>query len=156
MAPPRLLADEMVGRLARYLRMMGADAEYARGWSDDEIVRRAAAEGRTIVTRDRALAHRAVAAVLLTSPRLEDQVREVRLAFPELDPNLTFERCTLCNGVLAPFQPDPADRANGRVPARPGLALFRCAGCGHVYWEGSHTDSVRRRLRAWQEAVGTA
>ncbi len=149
----------MVGRLARYLRMMGADTVYARGWTDDEIVRRAAKEGRTVVTRDRALARRAGSALLLSSPRLEDQVREVRSAFPALDPNLRFDRCTVCNGRLQPYAPspvEPAGRTGETDLARPGVARFRCAECGHLYWEGSHTEAIRRRLRAWGDPGANA
>ncbi|MGI0156358.1 MAG: Mut7-C RNAse domain-containing protein, partial [Thermoplasmata archaeon] len=62
-----------------------------------------------------------------------------------------LERCTVCNGVLAPYGPLGDDRRAGvpwdRVDA--GLELYRCRDCDHVYWEGSHTDAVRRRLRAW-------
>jgi uncharacterized protein len=153
-ATPRFLADEMVGRLARYLRMMGADTTCARGRSDDEIVRDAAAEGRIVVTRDRELAHRSGRALLLTSPRIDDQVRAVWAAVPELARELRFDRCTLCNGglVVDPIS-EPNSESDG-VPwdrVRAGLALYRCPDCGHRFWEGSHTSEVRRRLRAWSE-----
>lgn len=152
MRPPRLLADEMVGTLARYLRMMGCDTTYARGWTDDEIVRRARVEGRVVITRDRALSRRASGAVLLTSPRLEDQVRATWAAFPAWTPEVRFDRCTVCNGTLQGFRPETnSDRVAGvpwdRVEA--GLPVYRCADCGHVYWEGSHTEHVRRRLGEW-------
>lgn len=152
MAPPRLLADEMVGSLARYLRMMGCDTTYARGWSDAEIVRTARLEDRVVVTRDRQLARRAEKSLLLTSPRLEDQVRSAWAAFPEVGAEVRFERCTLCNGLLGRSSvPASGADADGipwdRVSA--GLPLYRCRECGHAYWEGSHTAEVRRRLRAW-------
>jgi uncharacterized protein len=142
----------MVGSLARYLRLMGCDTTYARGWSDEEILRRARGEDRVLLTRDRELARRAAKAVLLTSPRLEDQVRAAWAAFPDLPADVRFERCTLCNGTLAHFEASSdAPREEGipwdRVAA--GLPLYRCGECGHVYWEGSHTADVRRRLRAW-------
>jgi uncharacterized protein len=152
--PPRILADEMVGTLARYLRMMGCDTTYARGWTDDEIVRRARAEARIVITRDRQLSARASPAILLTSPRLEDQVRTTWAAFPEWSPELRFERCTVCNGTLQEFRAsESSDRLQG-VPwdrVKAGLPLYRCADCGHLYWDGSHTDNVRRRLRQWAE-----
>ena len=152
MAPPRLLADEMVGSLARYLRMMGCDTEYAQGWSDDEIVRRARAEDRVVVTRDRQLSQRAVKAVLLTSPRLEDQVRAAWSAFPELSTEVRFERCTLCNGILRLFPVHGPGVAGDGIPwdrVVAGLPLYRCSTCEHVYWDGTHTAEVRRRLQRW-------
>jgi uncharacterized protein len=154
MPAPRLLADEMVGRLARYLRMVGCDTVYAQGWSDDEILARATADQRVVVTRDRLLARRAPRAVLLTSGALDAQMRAVRSAIPEIPGDISFERCTLCNGVL---RPDPSGGVVGPSPdpAGPsGRPRFRCADCGHVYWEGSHTAEVRRRLRAWEAGAG--
>jgi len=151
-APPRLLADEMVGRLARYLRMMGADTVYVRGLADEEVLRIARAEERVLLTRDRELARRSGRAVLLSSPRIEDQVRETWAAVPTLSRELRFDRCTLCNGRLSPVEtPGPADTIPG-VPwgrVREGLVLYRCDGCRHLFWEGSHTEGVRRRLHAW-------
>jgi uncharacterized protein len=150
--PPRWLADEMVGRLARYLRFVGCDTLYARGWTDAEIESRARSEGRVVVTRDRALTARAAAALLLTSPNLADQWRSVRKAYPEVPNEPRFERCSECNGALAPFVPSAgAPRAPG-IPwdrVERGLPLYRCADCGHCYWEGSHVASVRVRLASW-------
>ena len=144
----------MVGSLARYLRLMGCDTLYARGWSDEEVLRRAREEGRVLLTRDRDLSRRAVKAVLLTSTRLEDQVRAAWAAFPDLPTEVRFERCTLCNGVLARFEASGNTPREGGIPwdrVAAGLLLYRCGECGHVYWEGSHTADVRRRLRAWAE-----
>lgn len=150
--PPRILADEMVGRLARYLRFVGCDVAYVRGVSDEELLRIAEAEERVVVTRDRRLAERAHPAVLLKSTDISEQWRAVRVAFPELPSDVRFERCTECNGVLcrvvAPF---PAAGPEG-IPwdrVAKGLPLFRCPDCDHYYWEGSHTTSIRRRLAAW-------
>ncbi len=152
MATPRLLADEMVGSLARYLRMMGCDTTYAQGWSDEEIVRNARAEDRIVVTRDRDLSRRAGRALLLTSPRLEDQVREVWRAIPGVATEIRFERCTLCNGPLALEDYHAVTSEQEGIPwdrVAAGMPLYRCGHCGHAYWEGSHTAEVRRRLREW-------
>lgn len=142
----------MVGRLARYLRMLGCDTVYARGWSDEAIARYAATEERVLVTRDRALARRAAGSVLLTSPRLEDQFRAVRAALPDLPTDVRFDRCTRCNGTLHREDPPAAaERAEG-VPwdrVDRGLPLYRCGECGHRYWEGTHTKEVRHRAREW-------
>jgi uncharacterized protein len=150
--PPRWLADEMVGRLARYLRFVGCDTEYVRGASDQEVLDRARREDRVILTRDRALAGRASAALLLTSPNLADQWKAVRRAYPEVPSQPRFERCTECNGRLEPFLPGPGRPRPEGVPwdrVERGLGLFRCSSCGHCYWEGSHTRSITERLSVW-------
>ncbi len=155
MAPPRWLADEMVGRLARYLRLVGCDTVYVRGVSDEEILSRAKTEGRILLTRDRELARRTPRAVLIASPHLADQWRAVRAAHPEVPSRVRPERCTECNGRLALYVPPP-DRAGTGPAGVPwervdhGLALYRCAECGHLYWEGSHTAAVDARIAAWE------
>lgn len=156
-ALPRWIADEMVGRLARYLRMVGCDTTYARGLSDEEIVRRARDEGRVVLTRDRHLAARAEQALLLESPHLPDQWRAVRAAFPELPAEVNFQRCTECNGLLEPMAaPDRGAPVTG-VPwdrVASGMPLYRCRDCAHYYWEGTHTADVRARIASWTGATG--
>ena len=145
-------ADEMLGRLARYLRIVGLDTAYVPGLDDEELLRRSRGERRVLITRDRALARRAEGSILLTQMQLEGQWREMRARFPRLPCEPRFERCTVCNGRLAPLT-DPERASLGEEVPRPvrvsTVTLFRCGTCGHIYWEGSHTASVRRRLLAW-------
>ncbi len=149
---PRWLADEMLGRLARYLRFLGHDTEYVRGASDDEIVDRARLEGRRLVTRDRLLARRTPGALLLDSPYLPEQLRRIHAEVPGAGFELTFDRCTLCNGRLLPWAPAPGEPRPAEVPPitdgteRP---VFSCEHCAHRYWEGSHTAQIRRQLAGW-------
>ena len=152
MTVPRWLADEMVGRLARYLRFVGCDTVYARGMSDPEILALAEREDRVILTRDRELARRTSNALLLTSPFLRDQWQAVRAAFPDLPDRVAFERCTDCNGPLHAVDASFGAPPDPKVPwdrAARGMPLYRCATCGHYYWEGSHSAEMRARLEAW-------
>lgn len=152
---PRWLADEMVGRLARYLRFVGYDTAYARGLSDPEVLAQAEREDRILLTRDRALAARSPRAILLTSPYLADQWKTLRERVPDLAETPQFERCTECNGRLERFVPTAGGARDPHVPwdrVERGLTLYRCRDCGHLYWEGSHTAQLRARLRAWATA----
>jgi uncharacterized protein with PIN domain len=149
--PPLWLADEMVGRLARYLRFLGHDTEYARGLADDEIVERARREGRILLTRDRRLAARVPHAVLLTSPYLAEQLRAVRASVPTAAFEPRFDRCTLCNGALVRTASVSAP-SRGDGPGTGGPAtreVYECTRCAHRYWEGSHTRAVRQRVAEW-------
>jgi uncharacterized protein with PIN domain len=145
-------ADEMLGRLARYLRIVGLDTAYVRGVDDDEVLRRSIAEGRVLITRDRALARRSPGSVLLTTVHIEDQWRELKMHLPALPNEPRFERCTLCNGILLRLPTTDRPARDATVPERvweSGQPLFRREACRHVYWEGSHALSVRRRLVGW-------
>ena len=146
---PRWLADEMLGRLARYLRFMGFDTEYARGVPDAEVRARSEREGRVLLTRDRALAARTRGAVGLSALDIDGQLAELRRAYPGLRWDVRNERCTLCNGPLAPWRPPTTVSLPQGLPrewVERGLALHRCEECGHIYWEGSHTHHVRERI----------
>jgi len=149
----RWLVDEMLGRLVRYLRFLGYDAEYVRGITDDEIVERAHAEQRRVITRDRSLARRLPDAVLLTRTDIAGQMRELRRAFPALRPDVRFDRCSLCNGRLSVLEKVPSQGPDlDALPpeVRAGrVHLYACVQCHHLYWEGSHTRSVRTRLAQW-------
>ncbi|MFZ1023995.1 MAG: Mut7-C RNAse domain-containing protein [Thermoplasmata archaeon] len=153
---PRWLADEMVGRLARYLRFLGYDTVYVRGADDHAIAERTQHEGRILVTRDRALAARVPDAILIASPELAEQLKTVQRAFPALRTQVRFERCTRCNGQLRPAA--PTDLSLSDVPdaiRTSGVTIYRCGECGHLYWEGSHTAEIRRRMTEWFGSTST-
>ncbi len=140
------MADEMLGRLARYLRFMGFDTAYARGWTDHEVQARTQLEGRILLTRDRTLARQTPGAVGVCATDIEGQLAELRKAFPTIRWEVRPERCTLCNGTLAHWTRAPEDPWPVGVPGElveQGLALYRCSDCRHVYWEGSHSEKVR-------------
>lgn len=147
------LVDEMLGRLARYIRFLGYDAEYVRGASDDQVARKAGSEHRRLLTRDRALASRVPGSILLTRTDIEGQLKELQAAYPDLRTELRFDRCSVCNGRLERAEPTSRPVAAGLTPppeVREGISpLYECTACGHPYWEGSHTRSVRKRLSQW-------
>ncbi len=146
--PPRFIADAMLGGLARWLRILGYDTACDPGIADAELVRRAAAEGRWILTRDRRLPEewRVAGCLVLEGEEALDQVEEVRRRLELGDPPGLFSRCTVCNGVLESAGPGDVEE---EVPDRVLDAhdrFTRCPECGKVYWPGSHTRRIRRRV----------
>lgn len=142
----RLLADCMLGRLTKWLRLLGYDTAYENDATDHELARRARAEGRILLTRDRELAaRRGLETLLIQSEQLEEQVEEVREALgPPPDPSLA--RCSVCNGKLEDVSPgDVADRVPPYVLGAHSN-FRRCAECGRVYWSGSHVDAMDEEL----------
>lgn len=149
----------MLGRLARYLRFFGFDTEYVRDIEDAEISRRAVSEGRILLTRDRDLARRTPGALLLRSPDLGAQLREVRRSVPGVEFALAFDRCPECNQPLRHWDPPktgpfPPELPLERVVA--GLAVFECRACGRRYWDGSHAQHIRDQVRGWLTSSGGA
>jgi uncharacterized protein with PIN domain len=152
-ADPRFFADAMLGRLARWLRILGYDTSYEAHVDDAVLVRRALQEDRVILTRDRSLPEefRVPALVLVEAERPEEQLRELVRRLQLDTEGRLFTRCSRCNAGLESVS---RDRIAERVPARilGGHDHFKlCPGCGRVYWEGSHVDRIRNAIR---RAVG--
>lgn len=142
---PGLLVDAMLGRLAKWLRLLGYDAEYWRDGPDEALMARARAEGRIIVTRDGPLAgRRGVRALKIHAEELTDQIEEAQAALGGTPQ--PFTRCGECNGRLAPL---PHADARDQVPAyvwHTQQEFGRCERCGRVYWKGSHWPALQERL----------
>jgi len=142
----------MLGRLARWLRVLGFDTAYDPSLDDAALVRVTDAEDRVLLTRDRHLLRelRPRRAIEVTSDTPLEQLAAL-VASLELDaPDELFTRCLLCN---TPLEEIPAAEAVTALPpaARDLNGPFRrCPTCGRVYWPGSH---VRRMTRALATAL---
>jgi uncharacterized protein with PIN domain len=150
---PRFLADANVGRLARWLRAYGYDAAYAAHVDDSQLIGRALAEGRVLLTRDSGLMQRRVVsrgslpAVLLRSDRVDDQLRQV-VGELELAGDRALSRCLECNVEL---EPRPKAEVSERLPPHVRATQVRfseCPRCGRVYWPGTHWQRMRERMGA--------
>ncbi len=152
-APLRLLCDEMLRGLGRWLRAAGYDTAIAHaGQADGELLRRAGAEVRVLLTRDRELAARAgpdVGVVALASEGLDAGARELGLRLGIDWLFAPFTRCLLDNAVLLPASAQ--ERLGLPFKAR-GLEgpINTCPDCARLYWPGSHVRRMRARLEAWQ------
>lgn len=145
--PVRFVVDVMLGSLARWLRRLGYDTDYASTRDDAELVRIARAEQRVLLTRDRPLAQRrGLRALWIASQSLDEQLRQVTTAFP-LTPDRCRPRCAECNSLLLSAEPsEVADRVPAYVLGQ-YQHFQRCPNCGRVYWPGSHWSGIQSRLR---------
>lgn len=142
---PRLLVDAMLGRLARWLRLMGYDTAYWLDGSDNALIRRARAEGRWIVTRDRQLANRRlVRAILIEAETLDAQIVEARRKLWG-DPE-PFSRCSACNGLLVDLAREDARELVPPYVWHTQRSFRECCACGRVYWPGTHWPALKERL----------
>lgn len=152
-APPRFVADAMLGRLAKWLRMMGYDVLFLGNADDIEVLRVSRGEGRLLLTRDRLLARRAgELGVLVESQRLEEQLRELA-ARGFISGPLESTRCPVCNTLLEEL---PRAEARDKVPPyvyQTHREFYACPTCGRVYWPGTHWQNVRATWQSlgWRE-----
>ncbi|NBC18403.1 MAG: twitching motility protein PilT [Bacteroidetes bacterium] len=151
-SPLRFLTDAHLGRLAKYLRMLGFDTRlHDEDPGDATLARLTDADDRLLLTRDRDLLNRNQVRhgyyVRAEAPdtQLDELVRHFHLA-PQAAP---FTRCLRCNGLLD--RVDPAALSDQIEPAiRQRFEVFhQCQRCGQVYWKGSHF----RRMQAFVQQI---
>jgi uncharacterized protein with PIN domain len=147
MAEIKFVADVMLGKLARGLRMLGVDVLYSNVAEDDEIVRIAEREYRTILTRDVGLCGRRMSArcLLIDSSKDQEQIRQVIAAF-DLKEFDVFSRCLECN---TPLESIPKEAVFERVPPfvyQTQERFAACPSCSRVYWQGTHVDKMRKHI----------
>jgi len=152
-AAPAFVADVMLGRLARTLRMLGYDTSYRSDATDDDIKLAAVREGRVVLTRDRQIAETRlpIRVVLVRDDRVADQIRQVVRELGLAPDGGLFTRCVVCNSLVADV---PREEVRDRVPPYVFATqnrFARCPGCGRTYWSATHVERARRWLR---EALG--
>jgi uncharacterized protein with PIN domain len=147
---PKFILDSNLGRLARYLRLLGLDCLYRNDYSDAEVARIASEQRRTVLTRDRTLLQRRIIThgyfVRAQQPRM--QVREVLIRFDLYRQVAPFTRCTRCNGLLEDVDKQViSDRLEPKT--RKYYDNFRiCGKCGQVFWQGSHHARMQHLVAA--------
>ncbi len=158
--PIRFIADAMLGRLARWLRILGYDTAYEKVITDESLIERTIQEDRWLLTRDRRLTERKVIrgrCTLITHDDLEGQLRQLHQDL-ELDLNCGRDyRCADCNVALISIPHDEAAPLVPPVVARQYQEFLQCAHCRRVFWQGSHWEDLNARLAAVkQRGMGQA
>lgn len=144
----RFAADRMLGRLARLLRLLGYDTLYSPAATPAQLLEQADRDGRVLLSRGNVERRFGATGKVftVTSEHPEEQLREVVAGF-NLDPRSgLWTRCTLCNGRIEPVE---KASAASLVPPRAFEAyeeFYRCACCGHLYWQGTHVERILKKL----------
>ncbi len=141
-SPPRFLLDVHLGTLARRMRLLGLDAAYRNDAADDELVERATAEQRLLLTQDRALLRRRALphGAYVRGSRPADQLHDVLDRFAP--PVAPYTKCTACNAPLAVVAKADVSHLLQPGTRRCYREFRRCIGCGRVYWRGAHAPGL--------------
>lgn len=150
------IADEMLGKLARWLRMSGFDVLYFRQVSDEELIQKARNEGRILLTRDTRLIQRLAPNeyLFITQDHLQEQFLEFFRHFPDLSQDQhPFSRCAECN---TPLEPIEKEKVRGKVwpfvfKTQDHFTL--CPTCRRIYWEATHVRQIRQKLQFLTRSV---
>lgn len=146
----KFIADEMLGKLARWMRIMGCDVEYFTNISDRELADRAYNSGRVILTRDTLLIRRKKVRdnyFFIQSDKVMEQLKQV-IRYFSIDPFAGFlTRCLLCN---EPLQDIEKEAVRAKVPAyvhETESSFKTCPACGRIYWQATHKRHMINRLK---------
>jgi uncharacterized protein with PIN domain len=145
----KFAADRMLGKLARWLRLMGQDVTYGPHLSGYGLIRAARREGRLILTRDRRLKQKQPPEFLfIESDHHREQLLQVIRAC-HLDPlTRAFTRCAECNSALQELAKAAVEQ---RVPPyvfATQQRFFVCPQCSRVYWPATHHEKMLAELQS--------
>jgi uncharacterized protein with PIN domain len=137
---PKFVCDVHLGKLARYLRMLGFDVIYKNNLVDDEIVAISLNEKRAILTRNPGLLKRSEVShgYFLRSSNVENQVAEIVHRFHLQKLSKEFSRCLDCNSELLKIS---KAKIVNELPAKVAASqeeFSKCPACAKIYWKGSH------------------
>lgn len=145
----RFVVDCMLGKLAKWLRILGFDAAYYPDISDEELIDRSIAEKRTLLTRDRKLEHRKEieSSLLIESDNPIEQLKQVveHFARDGLKVNL-FSRCLECNVPICNIS---KKEVKDKVPPyvyKTQKYFAYCPQCKRIFWRGTHISNIIKKI----------
>jgi uncharacterized protein with PIN domain len=136
----KFIVDSNVGKLARWLRMVGYDTLFFDGSDDATMIGMALAEGRVILTRDTQIIKRRVVTsgrlkvILVASDDPEQQIRQVIDTLDLIQGIRPFTVCLECNVFQTQSQ------------------YVECTACHRIYWRGTHWQAMRKKLEGFTQS----
>ncbi len=141
--------DTHLGRLARYLRLLGFDSLYRNDFSDTELAQLSKEQHRILLTRDRLLLHRSIIThgcfVRATDPLHQTaEILERLDLYQDIHP---WTRCCRCNGLLEPVAKQSILHRLEPKTRRYYTEFRMCTDCRQLYWKGSHFRKMSALIR---------
>jgi uncharacterized protein with PIN domain len=149
----KFIVDNNVGKLAKWLRMMGYDTLFFNGSDDSRMVATALAEGRVILTKDTQIMKRRVVtsgrlkAILIKSDKPELQMHQV---IDTLKLDCQFKPFTICLECNQPLEERSKEAVTDRVPPyvfQTQSQYMECPACHRIYWRGTHWQAMTKKLK---------
>jgi len=148
----KFIVDNNVGKLAKWLRMMGYDTLFFDGSNDASMIAAAVSDGRVILTRDTQIMKRRLItsgqlkAVLVKSDNPELQMHQV---IGRLNLDCQFRPFALCLECNQPLVERSKEQVKDRLPPyvfRTQDQYMECPACHRIYWRGTHWQAMTKKL----------
>jgi uncharacterized protein with PIN domain len=144
----KFAADRMLGRLAKWLRVLGQDVAYGRHLSGYGLIRAARRENRLILTRDSGLKKKQPPPfIFIKSDDYAEQLRQVIEQCGLRIGDALFTRCLNCNAVLRPRSKESVRDVVPPYVFASQENFCCCPKCGRVYWRATHHERMLDELR---------
>ena len=144
----RFIVDAHLGKLAKYLRMLGFDTLYRNDYEDSEIIAIARQENRIILTRDKPLlkSKEVEHGYYVRATEKHEQLSEIVSKFDLYNQFRSFTRCMTCNSELIPKKKE--EIMHKIVLETVGIfnEFFYCPSCDKVFWKGSHFERMEKLI----------
>jgi len=149
---PKFIVDHNVGKLAKWLRLMGYDALFFDGSNDSQLIATALAEGRVILTRDTQIMKRGIVtsgrlkAILIEGDKPELQICQV---IESLNLDCQFRPFTICLECNQALLERSKQQVKDRVPPyvfQTQNQYMECPNCHRIYWRGTHWQAMTKKL----------
>ena len=142
---PKFVLDIHLGKLAKYLRMLGFDSLYQNSYKDSEIIKTSLEQKRTILTRDVALLKNSEVThgYWIRSQDPKEQLKEVIKRSDMSKSIRPFFRCSDCNGIIKEVSKELILDKLQTGTKKYFNEFSQCTDCGKVYWQGSHFKKLR-------------
>ena len=147
----KFITDGMLGKLTRWLRLLGFDVEYANDIEDKKLMAVATQEKRILLTRDLELFKQANAHGV-NAFLVEGRTEAERLAcmakkyeFP-FEVDVKVSRCPKCNTQINPVTKESVAEKVEKVTFTYYDEFWQCSNCGQIYWRGAHWKKITDTL----------
>lgn len=153
----KFIVDCMLGKLAKWMKILGFDVLYFSKIEDIELVSRARKEARILLSRDHALLARArdLKKLFIESEAWEDQVHQVADFFCLWDEMKPYSRCLECNVGLKPLAKSQAANLVAPFVLEKADSFAICPACGRVFWPGTHFEEMESKVSEILDRRGT-
>ena len=142
----KFIVTKEVGKLSRWLRILGFDTDYFRSDNIGTLILIALREDRIIITRRKEkINNLEKKTVVVNSNKLEEQLAEVvnKLGLA-IDEEKMFSRCTVCNSPLAEAEKESIKEFIPEHVYKTQNLFMHCPACKKIYWQGSHWGNVKK------------
>jgi uncharacterized protein with PIN domain len=149
---PKFIVDHNVGKLARWLRMMGYDTLLFKGADDSEMVKTALKQNRIVLTKDTHIQERRIVTsgkVKLVLVRGDDPEDQLQQAAGILNLDFEYKPFSLCLECNRALEEKTRDEVCGRVPPyvyKTQTHYMECPSCHRIYWRGSHWQEMSNNI----------